>query len=152
MIWPISRLCSAIAIPSNLAVLRLSLGSPARQINHLLRSITQLLVDQSVMLPQQGCPTGLRRGLTALEGESGIVITPGLPVINGHVEPVHVAGGYKTPRPACSKVPVVPVGLSFMIQPRFEVLTEPFPEVPVQLRAVPGWVPKLRRSGPVRMP
>ena len=86
MIWPISRLCSAIAIPSNLAVLRLSLGSPARQINHLLRSITQLLVDQSVMLPQQGCPTGLRRGLTALEGETGIVITHGLRVIDGHIE------------------------------------------------------------------
>jgi hypothetical protein len=43
-------------------------------------------------------------------------------------------------------------GLSFMIQPRFEVLTEPFPEVPVQLRAVPDWVPKLLRNGPVRMP
>src|SRR5262245_22693931 len=105
------------------------------------------------MLPQQGRPTGLRRGLAALERETGIVITPGLWVIDGHIEaPRALLGAMKHLGRRVVGCERYPVGLSLVIQPRFGVLTEPFPEVPVQLRAVPGWVPKLLRSGPFRMP
>src|SRR5919108_4137514 len=105
------------------------------------------------MLPQQGRPTGLRQGFTALEGETGIVITPGLRVINSHIEaPRSLLAAMKHLGWRVVRCQRYPVGLSFMIQPRFAVLTEPIPEVPVQLRAVPGRVPKPLRSGPVRMP
>src|ERR671914_1659681 len=101
------------------------------------------------MLPQQGRPTGLRRGLTALEGETGIVIPPDLRVINGHIEaPRALLRALKHLGWRVVWRERYPVGLSLVIQPRFGVLAEPFPEVPVQLRAVPGWITKLLRSGP----
>jgi hypothetical protein len=118
MIRPIYRLCSAIAIPSHLAVLRLSPTADRKAsvttaygteepdetlqpwqplidiVKWLLRAPNQPYPEENNLAPgrsvgyapQQGCPTDLRRGLTALEGERGTVITPGLPVINGHIE------------------------------------------------------------------